>query len=130
MYPTDVSLHVKTFEEKCNCKIKIPIYLKKIKSDTAVGICYGFRQFFIFQYIVIDEDYWSTADLYDKESLLFHELGHCVYGLDHDSAQFGSLMEGYRPKSLMYPWTFYQYKYYRDEYLKELFTKIENSPTY
>jgi hypothetical protein len=124
MYPVDVNNHIKTFEAKCNCKISVPIYFKPIENSTAVGICYGFRQLFVFQYIVIDSNYWDTADQYDQESLLFHEIGHCVYGLDHDDSTY-SFLEDYRPKSIMHPYTFYQYKYYRDEYIQELFTRIE-----
>ena len=127
MYPADLKEHVKTFEEKCNCKITIPIYIKPIKHSSAVGVCYGFRQLFIFQFIVLDEQYWEDSDFYDRESLLFHELGHCVYGLDHDNKTYETFLDNYRPKSIMYPYVFNDYKYHRDEYIDELFSKIETS---
>lgn len=127
MYPTSVKDHIKTFEQKCNCKINIPIYVKPIKHSSAVGICYGFRQLFILQFIVLDQEYWESSDLYDQESLLFHELAHCVYGIDHDNATYPTFLDNYRPKSIMYPYVFDDYKYHRDEYITELFTKIETS---
>ncbi len=34
--------------------------------------------------ILVDEDYWRTASDLQREFLMFHELGHCVLGLDHE----------------------------------------------
>ncbi len=34
--------------------------------------------------ILVDEDYWRTASDLQREFLMFHELGHCVLGLDHN----------------------------------------------
>ena len=33
--------------------------------------------------IVLDQDYWRTANDMQREFLVFHELGHCVLGRDH-----------------------------------------------
>ncbi len=33
--------------------------------------------------ITIDKEIWSVLDDYEKEYLMFHELGHCVLGKDH-----------------------------------------------
>ena len=35
-------------------------------------------------YIVLDAKYWPTATDLEKELLVFHELGHCLLGRDHD----------------------------------------------
>lgn len=36
--------------------------------------------------ILVDEDYWRTASDLQREFLMFHELGHCVLGLEHNDA--------------------------------------------
>ncbi len=36
--------------------------------------------------ILVDEDYWRTASDLQREFLMFHELGHCVLGLDHNDS--------------------------------------------
>lgn len=33
--------------------------------------------------ITLDENYWSKANDLQREFVVFHELGHCVLGLDH-----------------------------------------------
>jgi hypothetical protein len=33
--------------------------------------------------ILINEDRWATFGPYQKRELMFHELGHCVLGLNH-----------------------------------------------
>jgi hypothetical protein len=37
--------------------------------------------------IVIDEYYWNTHDYYVKESLLFHEFGHCLLNRPHKDSK-------------------------------------------
>lgn len=88
-----------------------------------VGVCYawtdGKRK------IVIDKEYWDLEREEQKEELIFHELGHCAMGLDHDE---GVSLVGtiYCPTSIMYPYTFdYCYERYRDYYISELKNKTE-----
>jgi len=33
--------------------------------------------------ITLDKNYWSKANELQREFVVFHELGHCVLGLDH-----------------------------------------------
>jgi hypothetical protein len=122
-YEPGLAVHISEFEKHCKCKITIPIYFLKIKKESTIGLCYGFKQFWLFRYIVLDSEYWDQADTYERESLLFHELGHCVLDKDHNSEMISEYyFLNYRPKSIMHPYSFYQYRLYRDAYIKELFT--------
>lgn len=69
---------------------------------------------------------WKRLDGINKEWLMFHELGHCVLGLEHNT----NLYEDGYPKSIMYPVMFSMLRYYRqhhDEYIKELNYETENN---
>lgn len=36
--------------------------------------------------IIIDANYWKRASKMRRELIVFHELGHCLLGLDHDNS--------------------------------------------
>lgn len=42
-----------------------------------VGECWG-REF-----VFIDKDFWESTGYWCRKGLMYHELGHCVLGLDH-----------------------------------------------
>lgn len=69
--------------------------------------------------IVISKKYWIDLSEFEREELLYHEMGHCVLMRRHrdDTDEMGI------PKSLMYPYMLpeYVYRYYRNEYVSELF---------
>jgi len=75
-----------------------------------------------FPVITIDTRYWDTADQYEKEELVFHELGHCILGRDHCEIKVdgksASIMEPDMLGSVMY-------KENRENLLNELFRPIE-----
>ena len=56
-----------------------------IKDNTTVGQCQtsneGNKRIFI------DKAFWSAYDDLEKEFIVFHELGHCYLGLDHNDEQ-------------------------------------------
>lgn len=80
--------------------------------------------------ISLTNDCWNCQS--ELETLLFHEMGHCILGRDHDN---GVLPKGY-PRSIMYATGVHMYTacgydinggpedltYRRDYYLDELFT--------
>lgn len=70
--------------------------------------------------IVVDETYWDQADEGARQSLLFHELGHCVLDRLHLS---GVTTDG-APLSVMNPYTIPAnvYDYNHDYYMHELFS--------
>jgi len=54
----------------------MPAYFAKIENNVA-GYCiptFG---------ILINEERWASMGPYQKKELIFHELGHCVLGLEH-----------------------------------------------
>lgn len=63
-------------------------------SRTALGRCIehdgGLRQ------ILINPIEWLNLDFYEKEYLIFHELGHCLLDLEHDDETF-NYMNSTRP---------------------------------
>lgn len=69
--------------------------------------------------VTISEQYWLNADIWAREMLLFHELGHCVLQLEHNDAinvdgEPVSLMVSYLSNS-------YYYEAHRETYLQQLF---------
>jgi hypothetical protein len=71
--------------------------------------------------ILVNEDAWDDMSEDERESLIFHELGHCVLKRKHRADQMGPGI----PASLMNPytipgWTYEQYKKY---YIEELFSQ-------
>jgi hypothetical protein len=71
--------------------------------------------------IILLKEYWEEANYNEKESLLYHELGHCVLMLDHDASK----NEDGRPLSIMYPSQLFEYWYdsYRQEYIQDFIDK-------
>lgn len=86
--------------------------------------------------IVIKEDTWNGLDDGSKESLIFHEFGHCILNRGHIatsdmvSPPFADPSGSYTtiPASIMYP-SFPSgpmYLLYQDYYLNELFSNAQN----
>lgn len=74
--------------------------------------------------IVIRKDTWERMSEATRESLMFHELGHCVLRRVHVT-DTGIDGQDYLAASLMNPYVVRgdSYKLNRDGYLKELFSK-------
>jgi hypothetical protein len=120
----NLEIYIQRFEKFCNCKVDIPVtmaHLSRNEESATIGVCYAFRAPKFFRKIELDQEYWDGADDLDRESLIFHELGHCVLDRDHDEEFAPSHIFILRPRSLMYPVSFYQYRLHRMEYIKELF---------
>ena len=84
---TDASFtdQVVEFEKTFKLKVSVPIVFEKLDSNKA-GACYkwsdGYRE------IRINPEYWDTYSVFEREQLVFHELGHCIFNLDHDDSIF------------------------------------------
>ncbi len=83
------------------------------------------------QEILINKPFWNSFNELERESLIFHELGHCILGLNHDNCL---LLDG-TSESMMcgiggscsIDYCFYPYGGMRREYyLDQLFDK--NTP--
>jgi len=74
--------------------------------------------------ITIDKAFWDSANYWQREQVIFHELGHCELGIfEHDDTRD----ENYRHKSLMatraIDW--WVYEYFREEYIQDLKGKMK-----
>ena len=90
-----------------------------IKDGTTVGQCQTSDQGN--KRVFIDRAFWESFDHYEREFIVFHELGHCVLDRDHDDSvssmnKCASIMQSGlgRCKNDYGPDT-------REEYLDELF---------
>lgn len=75
--------------------------------------------------VAINRNYWRSATRWDREALIFHELGHCLLYREHrDSLK---LDIDRCPKSLMHSDANFDtcFPKYREEYISELFTYDE-----
>jgi hypothetical protein len=76
--------YVQDFEFKIGVPVaNVDIYFKKLTYPT-IGVCYRGS---VKNVVQIDPDQWNLSDDYGKEQTIFHELGHCVLGLQHNDAR-------------------------------------------
>lgn len=73
--------------------------------------------------VTVDTNFWNSADDYTRESLLFHELGHCLLNRLHknDKTVIGtpvSIMNAILVRGDVYNYNQSTY----DDFVKELFT--------
>lgn len=71
--------------------------------------------------VTIDVYAWEEMDEFERESLVFHELGHCVLRRYHRNGW----TQGGIPASIMNPYSFdgWIYSNYEHYYLEELYSK-------
>jgi hypothetical protein len=77
--------------------------------------------------VLIDSDAWVLFSEPVKQAIIFHELGHCVLWLQHDTTEITTSRWDYIPRSIMYPYVqmTITYEEYWNYYTMELF----NGPT-
>lgn len=113
---------VRHFEATYNVKVYVSLEFAESLEDSSVGVCHSFQTNSPSNWIEIKKGYWDNINYYAKEQLIFHELGHCVFGYGHDESYIEK--DGYSiPKSIMYPVCFghnWYYEYYNNYYLQEL----------
>lgn len=73
---------IKIADQSCPVKppSKITIQFADIYKDGVVGECYIKLKGF---HINIDKEYFYRSNLLSQKQLIFHELTHCYYGIDH-----------------------------------------------
>jgi hypothetical protein len=128
--PPEFAIYLADFEVQArlhgrNISTDIPVAFGDLSDrepengDQVIGLCY-----FTPRHIVIDKSWWTKAPAWGKESLIFHELGHCVLDRDHRSGECAG-----RPCSIMRPIVVLEpYKKRRKEYLDELFGYPQPTP--
>ena len=109
--------YVDYFENDMNMEVKINMSFYN-QTDTVVAICYFYDKNPELNYIEVDPIQWNHLDENGKEEVIFHELGHCLMGKEHDSM----FLEKYNvPKSIMYPYVFSTaYGAHKPYYVEEL----------
>ena len=94
-----------------------------IMEGMQVGLCY-----FDVPAITFKESYWVKLNQYAKEQLFLHEIGHCVYNLEHDDSMAIFNGEDQCPVSVMNSIAFGRsecYTKYREYYINQLRRAIE-----
>lgn len=93
---------IQSFETEFNRKVNVPIVLKTIKQDYA-GVCLVYSNGY--KEIQINKDAWDYYSYEQKEQLVYHELGHCVFNKDHDNT-----LRKNCPNSIMRSFMFNEYE--------------------
>lgn len=114
--------YITEFENYYKVKVNVSIQFTDDISGNTVGVCHIFTNNNPSNWIEIDKSYWEGLDYYGKQQLIYHELGHCVFGYGHDESFVN--IDGYEiPKSIMHPYCFgfsWYYEEYLSYYLEEL----------
>ena len=125
-----IKTHVRSFERTFNVKISgvsADFYVPLNKKSTAVGTCY---ESVFYTGIRLDYDWWLWASDDAREQLVWHEIAHCFFKIDHDNTKIYDYP--IRGKSIMYRFMMPDsvYKTFRRHYIKDLKQKIDEIQTY
>ena len=121
---TDVrfSDQVIKFEQEFALRVSVPIIFNKLESGKA-GVCIkwsdGYKE------IQISPERWDEYSDLEQEQLIFHELGHCVFDLEHDDSTYvaaGYVCPTSVMRSYMFSWYEVQQCYapQRNHYMEDL----------
>lgn len=91
--------YVQEFEKYYNDKVKTPIIFGDKFEKSVIGVCIEYNKHI--KIIKINPRFWNQADTYEREALVFHELGHCELNKDHNDAIFEITDNHFIPASLM-----------------------------
>ena len=100
----------------------VPINFGDTENETFQGVCFEYPDGK--KEIIIKKSWWNGVDKNYRESLIFHELGHCRLGRDHRDEKVSH--DGVQHKiSLMNSIIIspIKYKEYKEQYQIELYTK-------
>ncbi len=122
----ELELYIQSFEYE-STRLGIPLQITnlragfgnaKLAGPTAIGFCRRGRT----PLIIIDQAYWNTATVMEREHLMFHELGHCILNLEHNNKMVPVGIYSI-PESIMYLYMFDDNMYVpnREYYLRDLF---------
>ena len=87
---SELQLHFDTFVNEAAAhdldisidNIDIGAYVANIEQRGTLGQCKSFSDGS--KQIVIDQPFWNSASDIEREYVVFHELGHCLLGRDHN----------------------------------------------
>ncbi|MFK7873051.1 MAG: hypothetical protein AB8C84_07760 [Oligoflexales bacterium] len=115
---TDSAFHayIHSFEKYHKNSVKLPIIFddeNAIENPDHAAVCIKNFAPVKSRYIVVRRENWDKLDAHGAESLIFHELGHCVLDLDHeDDLEWVDLNERIRAK---YPVSFMSSRHWLGE---------------
>lgn len=115
-------MYADRFESIYGREVNIKVTFGSLKENN-VGVCiYGVNR-----EIILDREFWDEITDAGREELIFHEFGHCILNLGHDST-FVLINGNVMPKSIMYPYIIGGTVYLdnRGYYLEELKTSKAN----
>jgi len=78
--------------------MKMPLVIKfgKVESQGIIGVCFihNSGRTDLRRYVFINENYWNIAPKQTRKALMYHELAHCVLGVEthSDSGIMGEFM--------------------------------------
>lgn len=126
--PSSVQPHINKFQEegkKQHLDIRITNLIVQFESleRPTIGECYDENWSNGSPKLVLDPDYWKTAFPLERETLIFHELGHCYLGRDHDDTILSTGIHKSLMSSTLIPTK--EYKSNKDYYSKELFENAQ-----
>lgn len=106
----------------------VPVNFGNTENESFEGVCFSYPDGTT--EVIIRESWWNSASQALKESLLFHELGHCALNREHDNETHEANSVTYKA-SLMNSVIVNpnQYNGHRSAYLTELFT-LNKIPLY
>jgi hypothetical protein len=115
------SPYINSFKQEFNVNVSVPVIFKELDSNKA-GVCYvwsdGYRE------IGINSKFWPNFSEEQKEQLIFHELGHCKFNLNHDDSRLS--YDNACPNSIMRSYMFSQwdiqtcYEPERNHYMEDI----------
>lgn len=65
--------------------LNIDGYIENIQERGTLGQCKSYSNGS--KQVVIDQPFWNRADEMEREYIVFHELGHCLLGREHNDAK-------------------------------------------
>lgn len=115
--------HVEKFKQIYKVDFQMLIEWATLE-EKVMGVCYswsdGHRE------IQIDDVKWSNLTYEGQEELIFHELGHCVFNLDHNEETMSMGDWTKIPVSIMYPYIFGDMPYY-SEFSEHYYRQLGNA---
>jgi hypothetical protein len=122
-FPQEALPYIHTFEINSHKIVQSDIFIEEFDERIRYKIA-GECQFWGdgHREIHFNRNSWNNAGDLGKEQLMLHELGHCELNYDHNN----NLLDGYRPKSIMYFQAFGDAIYYHlfhKEYFEEFFNR-------
>lgn len=81
----ELAKYIRYIEARTNTKVTYPTIFER-SEDLVAGICFTWHE--IPLYIVINSFSWEYFTENERIGLLFHEIGHCSFGLPHFNESF------------------------------------------